>query len=192
MPSKSLHTWKTARKAALDELEAAHKTIGGDGPGRRYATQQINQAYAVLLSSQFQGYCRDLHSECADFFVQSLSAGLLRTALRNLLVQHRKLMTGNANSGNIGEDYNRFGLSFWDEVKNLDLGNQARQYRLAKLNLWRNAIAHQDFDPAKLGGTIVLRLQQVREWRNACNRLANSFDEVMRSHLQITNGISPW
>ena len=74
MPSVSLQTWKTVRQAALDELEAAHTSVGGTRRGRRYATQQINQAYAVLLSSQFQGFCRDLHSECADYLVQTVPA----------------------------------------------------------------------------------------------------------------------
>lgn len=192
MPSVSLHVWRTVRRAALDEMEAAHRSAGGTGPGRRYATQQINQAYAVLLSSQFQGFCRDLHSECANYFVQSVPAGLPQTALRNVLVDHLRLNTGNPNPENIRDDYNRFGLVFWDEVKNLDIRNQARRARLVDLNKWRNAIAHQDFDPAKLGGTTVLRLQQVHKWRNACNQLAMAFDEVMRSHLQIVNGISPW
>lgn len=192
MPSESQRVWRTARRSALGEVEAAHRSVGGKSRGRRYATQQINQAYAVLLSSQFQGFCRDLHSECADYFVQGIPAGLLRTSLRNVLVQHRKLMTGNPNPGNIGEDYNRFGLSFWDEVKNLDVRNQARQNRLVELNAWRNAIAHQDFDSAKLGGTTVLHLRQVRGWRNACNQLANAFAEVMRVHLHEVNGVSPW
>jgi hypothetical protein len=191
MPSGSLHSWNTVRRSALDEIEAAHRSIGGTGRGRRYATQQINQAYAVLLSSQFQGYCRDLHSECADYFVEGLPAGLLRTALRNVLVQNRRLDKGNPNAGNIGADYNRFGLPFWDEVRNFDSRNQARLNRLGELNDWRNAIAHQDFDPTVLGATL-LRVQRVREWRNACNQLANSFDEVMRLHLQMLNGGSPW
>jgi hypothetical protein len=76
-------------------------------------------------------------------------------------------------------------------VRNLDLRNQARQNRLMELNDWRNAIAHQDFDPAVFGAAI-LRVQRVRKWRTACNRLASSFDEVMRSHLQTVNGVSPW
>jgi RiboL-PSP-HEPN len=191
MPSVSLQTWRTARQAALDELEAAHRSLGGTGRGRRYATHQINQAYVVLLTSQFQGYCRDLHSECADFFVQNVPSGLLRSALGNLLLQNRRLNSGNPNPGNIGADYNRFRLSFWDEVRNLDLRNQARQARLKELNDWRNAIAHQDFDPLILGST-VLRLRNVREWRSACNQLATDFDEVMRSHIQAVNGASPW
>ena len=192
MTSVSLHVWRTVRRTELDEMEAAHRSVGGSGRGRRYATQQINQAYAVLLSSQFQGYCRDLHSECASYFVQSVPAGILRTALRNVLVQHRKLNTGNPNPGNIGEDYNRFGISFWDEVKNLDMRNQARQNRIEELNAWRNAIAHHDFDPARLGGTTILRLQQVLRWRKACHSLAGAFDKVMRTHLHAVNGVSPW
>lgn len=192
MPSDSLLAWRTTRQAALEELEAAHRSIGGPGPGRRYATQQINHAYAVLLSSQFQGFCRDLHTECADHFVQGVPAGLLQSALHNVLVQNRKLDRGNPNPGNIGSDYNRFGIPFWDKVTILDLRNQARQGRLGELNEWRNAIAHQDFDPTKLGGATVLRLRQVRGWRKTCQRLAECFDEVMRSHLQAINGVSPW
>ena len=130
MASKSLHTWKTVRQAALDELEAAHRGIGGTGRGRRYATQQINQAYAMLLSSQFQGYCRDLHSECAAFFVQSVPVVDVQKALLNILLENRKLDKGNPSSGNIGADYNRFGLLFWDAVKNLDQRNQGRRSRL--------------------------------------------------------------
>ncbi len=64
MPSLSLQKWETIRSSELDEIENAHSSVGGTTRGRRYGTQQINQAYAVLLSSQFQGFCRDLHSEC--------------------------------------------------------------------------------------------------------------------------------
>lgn len=190
MPSQALQTWRTRRRAALDELEAAHKGMGGTGRGRRYATEQINHAYAVLLSSQFQGFCRDLHSECIDYFLQNVPAGPLRAALHNIVTLGRKLDTGNPNPGNIGADYNRFGLPFWDDVKKLDPRNQARQQRLGELNDWRNAIAHQAFHPAL--GASTLRLQRVREWRSACNQLAASFDEVMCNHFQIVNGVSPW
>jgi hypothetical protein len=112
MPSTSYRRWTTIRSSALDEIANAHSAVGGTGPGRRYATQQINQAYAVLLASQFQGFCRDL--------------------------------------------------------------------------------AHQDFDPAKLGGSVQLQLAQVRRWRVACNAMAQSFDEGIRLHLQTVTGNSPW
>jgi hypothetical protein len=60
------------------------------------------------------------------------------------------------------------------------------------LNLWRNAIAHQDFDPTALGGSTALRLAKVRGWRGAGNGLADSFDDVMRRFLLGLTGASPW
>lgn len=191
MPSISLHRWRTTRIAALDQLEAAHRSVGGAAPGRRYATEQINQAYAILLSSQFQGYCRDLHSESAVFFVQGITPAILRTACHTALVLNRRLDMGNPNPGNLGADFNRFGLVFWDDVRTLDGRNQGRQSRLEELNLWRNAIAHQDFRATALAAT-PLRLQAIRRWRRACDRLASAFDEVMRLHLQSVAGVSPW
>lgn len=190
MPSKSLEVWQTERAASLDEIEAAHASVGGTARGRRYATQQINQAYAVLLSSQFQGFCRDLHDECADHFIQRVPANLQRS-IRELVVANRKLDKGNPHPDNIGLDYNRFGLAFWDEVRRVDGRNRGRRQRLLELNSWRNAIAHQDFNMPKLGAA-VLRLRSVRNWRAACDQLASAFDEVMRLYFLSLNRVSPW
>lgn len=194
MSSKSLDRWRSDRSAALDELEAAHRSVGGTKRGRRFATQQINQAYAVLLSSQFQGFCRDLHTECAELFVQTVPAGLLRTSLQSALVRNRRLDRGNPTRSSLNDDYNQFGLAFFDEVRALDSRNESRLRLIEELNAWRNAIAHQNFE--KLGGaqgaSVVLRLNQVRRWRAGCDRLAMAFDDVLRSHLAQINGVAPW
>src|SRR5688572_17317701 len=78
MPSRSLLRWQGERAEALVEIEGAHASVGGSGPGRRYATQQLNHAYAMLLSSQFQGFCRDLHSECVEFILAAIPVPLQR------------------------------------------------------------------------------------------------------------------
>ncbi len=39
--------------------------LGGWALDHRYATRQLNHAYTVVLAAQFQGFCRDLHSESA-------------------------------------------------------------------------------------------------------------------------------
>lgn len=191
MPSRSLIRWRSERCVALDEIEAAHQSIGGIGRGRRYATQQINQAYAVLLASQFQGFCRDLHSESADYLARAVTLASLGNAWLSTMKQGRRLDRGNAEPGNLGADFGRFGLAFWVEVRGLSIRNQSRQDRLEDLNDWRNAIARQDFNPTKLGAT-TLQLQVVRQWRTACDGLARSFDEVMRRHVQFIIGRSPW
>lgn len=192
MPSASLQTWLSVRAAALDEIAGAHSIVGGTARGRRYATQQINQAYAVLLSSQFQGFCRDLHSESVDYLVSAVTPSVLQVMLRAEMRRGRKLDTGNANPGNIGSDFNRLDIAFWGEVKTLDKRNEQRQRRLEELNNWRNAIAHQDFDPGKLGGTTVLHLADARRWRDACEGLARAFDVVMSQHLSVIIGRVPW
>ena len=77
---------------------------------RRYATQQINQAYTVLLMSQFQKYCRDLHTEAIEHITKGASGDLRYALLRVQLREGRKLDSGNANPGNLGADFARFGM----------------------------------------------------------------------------------
>jgi hypothetical protein len=191
MPSASYTRWASDRSDALDEIEAAHRIVGGPRPGRRYATQQINQAYAMLLSSQFQGCCRDLHSECIESFVPLGLSHEWQILLEAALRSNRKLDSGNPNPGNIGNDFSRFGIAFWDEVYAQDARNKGRREALELLMIWRNAIAHQDFSDRRLGRA-VLGLQQVRSWRRACDALASTFDTVMSRHIAIVSGQRPW
>jgi hypothetical protein len=189
MPSLALQTWLTVRKQALDEIENAHRRVGGTRRGRRHATRQLNYAYAVLLSAQFQGFCRELHDECIRYLVQWITPVGLRTAFEKSLLLGRKLDTGNPNPGNLGADFGRFDLEFWDEVDRLDDRSPDRRGQLRDLNEWRNAIAHHD---VKVLALEPLHLDDVREWRRVCENLAPCFDEVMRSHLESITGASPW
>ena len=191
MPSKSFESWRTVRAKALNEIVAAHRMVGGTGRGRRFATQQLNHAYAVLLSSQFQGFCRGLHAECSEHLLSGIVSQQLKDILTQEFDQGRKLDRGNPNPGNIGADFNRLGIKLWDEAVQSDGQNAMRRNELESLNDWRNAIAHQDFDPAKLGRQ-TLRLSQVHQWRRTCHALAVTFDEVLRAYLQSVTGASPW
>lgn len=192
MPSMSWQQWTSTRARQLDDIEAAHRSVGGTGRGRRFATEQINHAYAVLLASQFQGFCRDLHTECVDQLVLAAAPITLRSPLRVEFLLNRTLDRGHANPGSIGSDFNRLGLRFWERVYLAHPDNERRRQRLDELNRWRNAIVHQDFDASALGGDTTLRLPQVRAWRRSCNRLARSFDNVMQAYLAATTGMSPW
>jgi hypothetical protein len=109
MPSRSWLAWDSGRSAALDEIESAHGAVGGSGPGTRLATQQINQAYVVLLASHFQGFCRNLHTESVDYMAQGITPAGLGRAVRAEFLIHRRLDAGNANPGSIGADFGRLG-----------------------------------------------------------------------------------
>jgi hypothetical protein len=191
MSSNSLKRWNSERVDALDEIENAHVMVGGTERGRRYTTQQINYSYAALLSSHFQGFCRDLHSECIDHIV-AIVPTQLQGFLRAEFIWNRSLGRGNPHPGAIGSDFNRLGMDFWTEVCALDARNDRRRGQLQELVDWRNAIAHQDFDPVAPDGAPTLHLAKVRAWRRVVNALAHQFDEVMYNYLHALSGDPPW
>lgn len=193
MPSNSLDIWVHDRAKTLDEIEAAHHAVEGSKPGRRYATQQLNQAYTVMLMSQFQGFCRDLHSEAVDNLVATVSPVGVRSVLRGGLIENRALDRGNANPSSLGSDFGRLGLALWNDVKAADVRGGRWQERLDELNEWRNAIAHQNFGRlVRAGFRPVVFLKEVRGWRRVCGALARAFDRVVGSHLGAMVGQAPW
>lgn len=190
--SVALNTWKSDARRALDEIASAHAAVGGRAPGRRYATQEINHAYAVLLSSQFQRFCRDLHTEAVDCLVASVSPQAVQPILLARLREARRLDRGNPNPGNLGADFGRLGLDLWPELQRRDSRNRGRQRQLQNLADWRNAIAHQDFAIAALVPRPPLRLTQIRAWRSVCNAIAKELELLMGDHLESVAGVRPW
>lgn len=196
MPSMSLQRWSVQRHASLDQMEAAHAALGGQGPGRRFAMLQINHAYLAVLASHFQGFCRDLHTESTDYVCSQnpppAVADPRRDVLRYTLSFNLKLSSGNANAGNIGSDFNRFNLEFWKQVKAVaPVQNERRKDQIDLLNTWRNAIAHQDFASRTLNPNWVT-LPRVRGFRTCCDQLAARFNDVMGAQLAIITGNNPW
>jgi hypothetical protein len=193
MPSNSYRQWRTTRTAALDEIAEAHAAVGGTARGRRHATQQINRAYAILLAAEFQGYCRDLHTECVYHLLRVLAPpSTIRSLLRAELVRGRQLDRGNAQPSSLGADFGRLDIDLWTALREKDANSIRWRADLELLNEWRNAIAHQDFTSSRLGGIIILRLERVRRWRASCHRLARAIDEVMHQHLLEATKAPPW
>ena len=192
MPSFALLAWQTNRMARLAKVEAdcLHlEVLHATDPGR---AQEYIRSFAVLLSSEFQAFCRELHDECADKLVAAVVPVALQELLRLQCIYGRKLDTGNPNSGNLGADFNRYNFDFWTAVLASDPGHAARRHRLAMFNAWRNAIAHHSYNPVELGGTTTLSIVRVRDWRVDCDALTVTFDAVLRNHLQATTGVLPW
>ena len=193
MPSKSLQKWLTTRSALLDDIEHAHRSVRGTGPGSRAASQQINQAYAVLLSAQFQGFCRDFHTECIELFLTPVADPDLRIMLQLNMMVSRKIDRGNPNPGNIGSDFNRFGISFWGLLDSHSSATSSQKRDLELLNEWRNAIAHQDFASHMIrNGKVYLPVKQIRTWRRSCESLAKSFEKILGPLITLRTGTTPW
>lgn len=196
MPSQALHIWLTESAQRLDELLDAHAGVSGLARGRRrYTAAQINAALVVQLAAHFQLFCRNLHSEAAEFLVLTAPAGY-GPMLLQALTERRSLDRGNATVQAIGKDFDRFNFDIWKAAAMLSSETVIRRQRLDQVMAWRNAIAHQDFSFSDaqrllLHGT-TLTLAWVRRWRSACDRLARTFDRVADEHVRGVTGGSPW
>jgi hypothetical protein len=169
-----MRRWRGVRLLKLDELESAHRAVGGTGPGRRYLTNQINHASVVLLAAEWQGFCRDLHREAAQAIADAVEPAL-RSAVQVALTCGRQMDRGNADVSHVGADFARLSGRFWDEVGGLDRRNEQRKKRLRQLYAWRNAIVHQELDigkpDARLAGRTRPTLLWTRIWRRAVTEL---------------------
>src|SRR5258707_2066627 len=102
MPSDALIDWRSVRLPRLGKVEADCLHLQALHVADPDRVQEYIRAYAVLLSSEFQGFCRDLHTECAARVVDPVNPVALRAMLRLQCIQRRKLNTGNPNPGNLG------------------------------------------------------------------------------------------
>jgi|GEM_PF-600877 len=205
MPSNAFNTWNTASKNSLDGLDALVLTtppkvslILAHTPSPR---SHLLFAYTLLLSSRFQAFCRDLHSEAVDYLTNAVQPPAFQLLFRERLTSGRKLDHGNPNPGNLGADFGLLGFGilgrkFWDLIVQQNPQNSSHQALLEGLNNWRNAIAHHDFQkpelPRALGVSSSLRIADVRRWRGACDALAGSFDVVVRGHVNGVVGQTVW
>lgn len=194
MASSALTTWLGDRIDRLDELEGVHGRLEGTGPGRRWLTEQLDRAYLLVLASQFQGYCRDLHSESAAF-VARLVPSSLQLIVEGSLTLRRSLDQGNPQASNVASDFARFGIDFWDLMITADKRNEGRRDRLDQLMIWRNSIAHDS--RIKQGNLDMIvgtkpTLTWVRRWRNALEQLAIWADRVVGEELASISGRRPW
>lgn len=190
MSSAAYTTWTGQGMMALSQVPAAHAAVGGTGPGRRTATQQLNHAYAVLLMAQFQGFSRDLHTEAMGALTAAVQPPRLASVILAAMSTSRALDRGNASAGNIGSDFSRLGFDVWPAVYQHDSRNIARREKLDTLAPWRNAMSHHDFTHAELAGRN-LSLDVVESWLSACRGLAFSLDIVVGNHVGTLTGRDP-
>lgn len=197
MSSAALNSWQTVRTSRLDRLQAAHAAIGGAGPGRRWVTEELNQAMILRLASEFQGFARELHEEAVSAVAAHLAPGDpgVQIAISLPFSSGRRLDRGNADPVGLGQDFGLFGFKFWPRLKQR-YPTKADQWneRLALLNRARNAIAHDDVrklqQVADAGWSPTLR--SVQRWHRSLDGLAGGMDDVVRGQLQGLYGTSPW
>jgi hypothetical protein len=193
--SRSLEGWRGESSGELDEIEVVHGKVEGTGAGRRVLTQQVNFAYAALITAHFQRYCRSVHSEASQVIVATVSEEAIAGVLEGLLTENRVLDKGNPTPGNLGSDFRRFGFAFWDAVEKNDKRNAKRKTKLEQLCEWRNGIAHGDISRKLAAEKLVpekVTLDTCKDWRRALNGLAVSIDKVVADQCENLGCPRPW
>jgi hypothetical protein len=144
------------------------------------------RAYVLLLSAHFQGFCRELYTECALIIVSKVRP-TLRMLIGRQFTAGRKLDHGNPNVKNMRDDFERFGFTL--DLNAADPANPPRVTHLGELNKWRNVAAHHGMSPA---GVPPLSLPLLQAWRTSCDGLATSLDGVLYNEMGKILRRAPW
>jgi hypothetical protein len=186
VPSAAFTDWQNDRALRLNEVEAHCATVLALVPPNLTFLDETLRGFVLHLSAHFQGFCRDLYTECSQAWVIAIPAGFQPTAQAQFSAR-LELEKGNPNYNNIKRDFNRFGF-----LLDLHTAHAPHVTHLDQLNQWRNKAAHQGTKPLGGGVPAVLALPVVQGWRASCGVLANSLDGIMRGELLRIMGTAPW
>jgi hypothetical protein len=189
VPSASFTRWQNDRMPRLNEVDAHCAAVLALVPPKPTFLDETLRGFVLHLSAQFQGFCRDLYTECSQIWIAAIPVGLKATAQAQFSA-HLALEKGNPSHDNIKKDFNRFGF-----LLNLQAAHPLRPQRvtdLGHLNEWRNKAAHQGTQPLGGGVPTVLSLPVVQGWRTACDGLATSLDIIMHAELLRIMSVAPW
>src|SRR5262249_40600464 len=142
-----LTQWRNDRMPRLAEVETQCATSLVLVPPQPNLVEENLRGGVLLLSAHFQGYCRDLYTECSQIVVARVRA-TLRGLMLAQFTAHRKLDHGNPNIQNLREDFERFGFAL--DLPSVDPANGPRLTHLGELNRWRNVAAHRGTLPLGL------------------------------------------
>ena len=196
MPSHALTRWRTDRLTRLDRIEAQNVAVGAAVPPDPPLIDENLRGFVMLLAAHFQGYCRDLHTECIQAAAHAVPAPMLYM-FQALGERGRELARGNAKYSSIKDDFERFDFNLTDALTAdpalpaaTRTANASHITRVDHLNAWRNYAAHHNTVSPPVGGPFVLPTVQV--WKNSCDALATELDRVMYNRLVTLTGAAPW
>src|SRR5947209_3077014 len=157
----------------LNEVDAHCAAVLGLVPPNPNFLEETLRGFVLHLSAHFQGFCRDLYTECSQIWIAVIPAGLQATAQAQFSA-HLALEKGNPSYDNIRRDFNRFGF-----LLNLQAAHAVGPQRvtdLGHLNDWRNKAAHQGTQPLGRGSagnsdtSHPARMEDVLRWTGCLAR----------------------
>ncbi len=189
MPSAAFTCWQNDRAPRLNAVEAHCAAVLALVPPNPTFLDESLRGFVLHLSAHFQGFCRDLYTECSQIWIAAIPPGFQATAQAQFSAR-LELEKGNPNHNNIKRDFNRFG--FLLDLQAAHAMGPQRVTDLGHLNDWRNKAAHQGTQPLGGGVPAALTLPIVQAWKVSCDGLAQSLDDIMCAELLRIMGVAPW
>jgi hypothetical protein len=188
MPSNALTQWQNDRMVRLNDVAAQCAAALALVPPNPNLADEDLRGYVMLLSAHFQGFCRDLHTECVQVLTATV-APAMQVMFQRQCATGRELDGANPRYETLRRDFERFDLDLAAELA-ADPANPGRVAQVGHLNAWRNYAAHHRALPPAHGGPFVLAT--VRGWQVACDGLAAELDRIMYNRLRALTGAPPW
>lgn len=188
MPSNALLSWRNDRLVRLNQVEAQCAAVLALAPPNPALADENLRGYVMLLSAHFQGFCRDLHTECVQTAALAVAPSL-RVLIQAQGLASRDLDATNPRYATLRKDFTRFGFDPHAALS-ANPANLPRITHLDHLNAWRNYAAHHKTTMPPDGGPFVLAT--VRGWQDSCDGLATELDRLMYNQLQALTGAPPW
>jgi len=87
VPSVAFTRWQTDRLTRLNEVESHCAVIDALAPANPTFLEEVLRGFVLHLSAHFQGFCRDLYTECSQIWIAAIPAGLKATAQSQFFAQ---------------------------------------------------------------------------------------------------------
>lgn len=173
MPSNARLALDT-RLRDVDQLMAAHETVGGLEPGRRYDVEGLNRAAVLMLCAHFEGYVEDVMREVLGALNPSLDATPLLGGFHNPWPDRIDELFAFLGMNNPSKAIS------WQRASNTSVRDN-----LGNLVRTRNRIAH--------GTTgVSVRKADVTRYRKYVEGFATRFDRLLRARVRTLTGAYPW
>ena len=107
MPSAALTGWQQDRAHRLSKIDLHCREVDALVPPDLAFLDETLRGYVLHLSAHFQGFCRDLYTECSQFVISSIPARL-QQAIQTQCNSQLALEKSNPSYDNIRKDFFRF------------------------------------------------------------------------------------
>ena len=186
MPSHAMLTWQLVCESRLEPMRQLCLADVSADRSAALADEQL-RAFVVLLSAHFQGFLRDLYTECVQSLVRIMPESL-RIGFEFQCFGGLKLETGNPKWDNIRIDFDRIGLDISQPFRTKPESERLLT-QLGLLNRARNAVAHRENNRPD---GVAIDSEHAAIWFAACDTIARELESVMDLHLATIIGQAPW